>query len=1091
MNSQTAFSQLQSFLKEMFQFDDHDLDFGIYRIIRLKKNFIQNFIDGHDSNSLQEVVRDALSQIQSSAGESARNWLCAFVAQFGDRGRDLWQPIEDNPLDKNARQGFEKLLVLASEKDRNQARKHLDVMVESGSLSLSDLESRVYNHLLNFFELYYNNGDFGYNSRASQAFKVPYEADYDGSDTMFHWKHKNSYYIKTGNGFRSVRCMVNESWLEFRMSRSGQERITTDRNNVKESDSKHYQLEKIQPVSDKDSQGKPVTVWQVLFRLASSSTPKAELYQKIWIKIFDPEADLAAYLHKKPDKDNKYPGKSVFNDLAESHNQVQGGQIKGVAQLRLKEDTYFNELAKRDEFKELGSNIQARADALGRDPIARNLYEMDRRLNTFFAGNDADFFIHKDLQGFLSTEKDRYIKNVIFSDVKGLLLAGEDNTTLLVARAFNQVADRIIAFLDAIETFQKNLFELKKKVVDTHYLISAGRIPDEFYPRLLAGEEQLVEWKDVFLVDVQNPDDLAKHPTLVVDTSLYNDSDPELQDDILSHPAFDNLDEQTDGLLINSENWQALNLLQEKFRQKIQCIHIDPPYNTSSSGFLYKNNYRHSSWLSMMDNRIEASLPLLSEQASFMCHIDENEYENLFNLFSAFELPNAGTVVWDKRNPMNAGRGVATQHEYIVWMSKDNSPIYQRSDHASKMLSKVRGLIKHEGGKVTDKVRKEYSAWVNANKDLSGGEKAYRYIDKEGKIYQSVSLRAPEPRTDKKFHQPLFHPETKKPCPVPPNGFSRTPETLKLMLKNGEILFGADESTQPRQKVLLTKKSKRQITSIIQDAKKGKAFTSPLGFEFPYCHPVSLYELLIGSVTHDNEPFVLDIFAGSGTTGHAVINLNQDNVRRRFILVEMGDYFDRITKPRISRVMFSSKWKNGKPENQDGYQGLVKIQTLEQYEDLLDNLVPVWDGAALPEQVPVRYLYMPESNALSASLDISRPFSQTMRVGKNQEVKGIDLLETWCYLQGYWIRSKRVFRGFDRVYRAALTTRNVLVLFRDIKTGEDDAENIRAVCKSFADTTKDFPISRLEVNHYIDLRQVDLPVQIITADDFLRGVRWS
>lgn len=82
--------------------------------------------------------------------------------------------------------------------------------------------------------MYFQNGDFGYNNRAASAFKVPYEADYDGSDTLFHWKHKDSYYIKTGNGFHTVRCEVGGKWLEFQL-RGGDEEARTDaRNNVKE-----------------------------------------------------------------------------------------------------------------------------------------------------------------------------------------------------------------------------------------------------------------------------------------------------------------------------------------------------------------------------------------------------------------------------------------------------------------------------------------------------------------------------------------------------------------------------------------------------------------------------------------------------------------------------------------------------------------------------------------------------------------------------------------------------------------------------------------------------------------------------------------
>ncbi|HCN7727893.1 TPA: site-specific DNA-methyltransferase, partial [Escherichia coli] len=119
--------------------------------------------------------------------------------------------------------------------------------------------------------------------------------------------------------------------------------------------------------------------------------------------------------------------------------------------------------------------------------------------------------------------------------------------------------------------------------------------------------------------------------------------------------------------------------------------------------------------------------------------------------------------------------------------------------------------------------------WVTKNKKLTGGEQAYKYIDEKGRVYQSVSLRAPEPRTDKKFYIPLIHPVTGKPCAMPPNGFSRTPETLKDMMDKGDILFGVDETTQPRQKAYLYADAKKQITSIIQDAKKGKTQTTHLG----------------------------------------------------------------------------------------------------------------------------------------------------------------------------------------------------------------------------------------------------------------------
>jgi adenine-specific DNA-methyltransferase len=260
------------------------------------------------------------------------------------------------------------------------------------------------------------------------------------------------------------------------------------------------------------------------------------------------------------------------------------------------------------------------------------------------------------------------------------------------------------------------------------------------------------------------------------------------------------------------------------------------------------------------------------------------------------------------------------------------------------MLKAADEIIKKSGG-VSAETRSEYTDWIDNNSDLSGGEKAYRYLDDEGQVYRFVSLRAPEPRTDPKFHIPLVHPVTGKPCAIPPNGFSRTPQTLQTMIKSGEIIFGQDETTQPQQKRLLTKESKRQISSVIQDGRKGKAYLDQLGLDFPYCHPVSLYEELVAATTGSHSNIVLDHFAGSATTGHAIVNLNRkDGLGRRFILVEMGQCFDTVMLPRIKKITFTPEWKDGKPkrmatqEEAERSPRIVKYICLESYEDALNNI---------------------------------------------------------------------------------------------------------------------------------------------------------
>ncbi|MFH0937911.1 MAG: site-specific DNA-methyltransferase [Planctomycetota bacterium] len=517
---------------------------------------------------------------------------------------------------------------------------------------------------------------------------------------------------------------------------------------------------------------------------------------------------------------------------------------------------------------------------------------------------------------------------------------------------------------------------------------------------------------------------ITAHCSLILDTKFF---DQKFKDRLLA--ALADVEQNTDGLLVQADNFHALNLMAAGNANGIQCIHIDPPYNTQTSGFLYKNNYQHSSWLAMMEARINASVRLLAKDGAYQCHIDENEYEVLYQLFERTCIPNAGTVVWDKRNPMNAGRGVATQHEYLIWRSFQDSPIYLQNTGISEMLRVAAEIVQRNGG-VTEKARKEYVQWVDPNAELTGGEKAYRFMDDHGHPYQSVSLRAPEPRTDLKFHKPLIHPVTQKPCPVPPNGFSRTPETLHGMIDRGEILFGLDETIQPRQKVLLTENTKRQVSSLIQDARKGKADVSPLGLDFAYCHPVSLYETLLGAGLPNRNDIVLDYFAGSGTTAHDVINLNrEDGGKRKYILVEMGDYFDTVLKPRIQKVVYSKEWKNGKPVNRDtGVSHIFKYIRLESYEDALANIRlkrteaqhrALFSSASsassavnsFRESYLLRYMLDAEAKGSPSLLDLDRfddPFSYQLLVGAGSvgETKpvNVDLVETFNWLLGLKVK---------------------------------------------------------------------------------------
>ena len=497
--------------------------------------------------------------------------------------------------------------------------------------------------------------------------------------------------------------------------------------------------------------------------------------------------------------------------------------------------------------------------------------------------------------------------------------------------------------------------------------------------------------------------------------------------------SFGNLDGITDGLLVHSENWQALNVAQMRYRGRVKCVHIDPPYNPQSESFVYKNSYPDSSWLTMIRDRIAAGHTWMDIDGFLLCHIDEIEYEKLFLLLEALQIPDVGTIVWDKRNPMTGGGGIATQHEYIVCRSKSTIPLYLTEDNRQLIIDKAKEMA-GEDGKISEDSKKEFSKWVTKNKIFSGGEKAYKYIDDEGRVYSSVSLRAPEPRTDPKFFEPLLHPVTGRPCPVPPNGFSRTPETLKAMIEREEILFGQDEKTQPRQKRYLQEDTNRQLSSVIQDATRGKTWLDALGLsDFPYCHSVSFYETLLGAVLTDPFDIALDFFAGSGTTGHAVMSLNRsDGRQRKFILMEMGDYFDTVLLPRIKKVTFAPKWKGGRPqylateEEAERSPRLVKYIRLESYEDALDSIEfePSSDQMELTDtstEYLLTYMLKWETKGSETLLNVAKlasPFSYRLRVhvnGEKQE-RAVDVAETFNYLLGLKVRKRDVYNNNGQRY---------------------------------------------------------------------------
>jgi len=220
-----------------------------------------------------------------------------------------------------------------------------------------------------------------------------------------------------------------------------------------------------------------------------------------------------------------------------------------------------------------------------------------KHLATYAKRNTTDYFIHKDLAGFLTRELDFYIKNEMFDlDDLGTEKEVPIEQYLNRVRVMKAISLKIIAFLAQIEDFQKKLFE-KKFVLSANYCMTLDKVPAEFYPEIAKNTAQIAEWKALYSIgepseqatlsgtkgNVIDEEFLKTHPYLVLDTKFFHQV---FKDRLLA--TFDDLDDATGGLMVKSENWQALNLLQERYREQVKCIYIDPPYNTGSDDFLYK-----------------------------------------------------------------------------------------------------------------------------------------------------------------------------------------------------------------------------------------------------------------------------------------------------------------------------------------------------------------------------------------------------------------------------------------------------------------------------------------------------------------------
>ena len=960
------YENLQKVLKEIFEMDKADLDFGIYRIMNQKREQVMDFIN----NKLPKDIKDILAQTQSKDSVDIRAELDKTIKSAQDLG-----------IDPN---NIEKVIELKAQLEN--------------TIDTNALEQEVFSHLASFFKRYYKAGDFiSLRRYKKDVYAIPYE----GEEVKLHWANYDQYYIKTSEYLKNYTFKTKDSRLvHFQLKEA-----STEQNNNK-------------------SQG-------------------------------DQERRFAIYTEQPIEVIN---GSLYINFTYEPHKKtVKQEDLEGKAFEVIKAN--ITSLDTTEDFSSI----------LDKAPTQKNENRtvIEKHLSSFISRNSFDYFIHKDLGGFLSRELDFYIKNeVLYIDDINTENPAFFTAQLSKIKALKTVASKIITFLAQIEDFQKKLWLKKKFVISTNYCITLDRIPEEYYAEIAANQAQLKEWKELYDVSITSAEQLAGEPFLVLDTKHFSE---EFKDKLLGE--FDNLDEETNGLLINSENFQALNLMQEKYQESISLNYIDPPYNTSASEILYLNGFKNASWMSLIENREILSKKLLSDLSVKIVAIDDTEFNNISFILREIHTDKDINNVIVNHHPAGAGltgTNISTTHEYAIFLTPKNKKVLF-GEKKEAGIGKI-GFIRTGTAESNLRIGRPnsfYAVLVDNNYNVVG-------IEKPPKINQSY----PEENTVDGFIR--IYPKSKDGTE---RVWRRSYESCLKEIENNNIVCSSNFSLSL---ISDNEESSKPIFSNWTDTKYNagvhgtNVLTNIIGKPL-FSYPKSVFNLYdCINYSTDKDSLILDYFAGSGTTGHATIKLNrEDGGSRKYILVEMGGYFDTVTKPRIQKVIYTDSWKDGKPQDKEGISQLVKYQVLESYEDALNNLqLPDKPSESLlnfdaqaQEEYLLNYMLDVESRDHLFNIQMFRnPFNYQLKVTENNELvpTKVDLVETFNYLIGLYV--ERIQRVGDIKFIEGKTREGVktLVIWRNVETttNEETAKKFRKIYDSIR--SSEFDQIYINGDHHFD-----------------------
>jgi adenine specific DNA methylase Mod len=665
-------------------------------------------------------------------------------------------------------------------------------------------------------------------------------------------------------------------------------------------------------------------------------------------------------------------------------------------------------------YKEGNTNTNTKTDEILKEikKKIKNIKEEDleRAFRIFEKQSEVDFFINKNAKAFLQEQFKLWSYQYFWEGGKEWTPDRVNQLQIL-----KDIAFKIIDFVSQFEDELVKIWNKPKFVKNSNYVITLDRLEKfgekgiEIIQKILSHkniEEQIEEWKELGIVDddfsvenVVNSNLAGKHLTkeykfLPIDTKYFKD----LEIEILN--LFDDLDNALDGWLVKSENYQALNTLLPKFKEKVQTIYIDPPFNLESSDqFLYRTNYKDSTWATLLENRLRLAKDWLNEKGSIFVRCDYNGNWIvrcvMDEIFGRDNFRNE-IAINRKRQAIGTPDKFEVESEHLFLYSKTER--YIRKDlYKPRSLINIKwtGFLKQEErrpperiffGKILYPPKGQHFSLNQEKVDKLLRERYLRLKCKEcGAIYYYDENESKED-----FINEIINSKDK---------FKYIDITNESKVFGVKFLDKCLSCGSDNWKVEYLTSEEEKISDNWKDI---PSYEDTFGFKTE--NSEILLKRVIESTSNEGD-LVMDFFLGSGTTIAVAHKL-----KRKWIGIEMGEHFYTVILPRVKKVLAYdksgiSKEKDVKEKyNEKNAGGFFKYYELEQYEETLANTVyKNHDMFITGDKTPYeQYLFMKDEKMLK-TLEIDHK-NRKVKVCLNKLYPNIDIAETLSNITGKWIK---------------------------------------------------------------------------------------